>query len=245
MGRAAVLVKSANEDKIPSVTPKKLQLASLHKFQPLTPAQEKLWDEYKKGQNLLLHGVAGTGKSFCAVYLAMQEILSRESDYEKVIIVRSAVPARDVGFLPGELDEKEYVYQLPYEAIFKEIFIPNGTPIMEKLKDQKLYNFTSTSYLRGLTFHKAIIIVDEIQNMNFHELCTVMTRLGNDCKVIFCGDFRQSDLHKQSEREGLHNFMRILDKMKEFSHVEFRMEDIVRSGLVKSFIETQVRLGLV
>jgi phosphate starvation-inducible PhoH-like protein len=174
----------------------------------------------------------------------MNEILSRESVYDRVIVVRSAVPSREQGFLPGELEEKEHVYQLPYEAIFKEIFPPNGTPIMEKLKDQKLYSFTSTSYLRGMTFHKAIIIVDEVQNMDFHELCTVITRLGDDCKVIFCGDFRQSDLHKQAEREGLHNFMRILDKMEEFSHVEFKVEDIVRSGLVKSFIQTQVRLGL-
>ena len=245
MARSAVLIKSANEDRIPSSVIKKLQPNSLKKIDPLTPAQGKVWEEYKRGQNLLLHGVPGSGKTFCALYLAMSEVLSRESEYDKIIVVRSAVPSRNQGFLPGEIEEKEHVYQLPYEAIFKEVFIPNGTPIMEKLVDQRLYQFTSTSYLRGMTFRKAILVVDEIQNMDFGELVTTITRLGSDCKIIFCGDFRQSDLHKQSDREGLHNFMKILFKMKEFSHVEFHVEDIVRSGLVKSFIETQVKMGLV
>lgn len=241
--RSAATIQDS-EDKVTRVAPKKLQASSLYSFQPITPAQEKVWAEYKKGQNLFLHGIAGTGKTFVAIYLAMQEILSRESEYQRVVVVRSCVPVRDIGFMPGTKEEKELVYQLPYEAIMKEIFVPNGTPIMDKLKDQKLYEFVSTSFLRGVTLHRTIVIFDEVQNATMQELDTAMTRLGDDCKIIFCGDFRQSDLQKQNDREGLHKFMQITRSMDEISHVEFHIEDIVRSSLVKSYITTKTRLGL-
>lgn len=240
MGKAAAVLVSTNK----AIVPKRLTESALNTFSPLTPAQELMWKEYADGKNLLLHGVAGTGKTFISCYLAMKEILSRNSPYKKLVVVRSAVATRDLGALPGTLEEKESVYMRPYEAIFKEVFIPNGQPIMEKIAEHRLFEFMSTSYLRGLTFHNAIVIVDEMQNLNYHELCTVMTRLGDDCKIIFSGDFRQTDLLKPAEKEGLDKFIKILRNMGSFSMVNFKVEDIVRSGLVKEFITTQVRLGL-
>lgn len=232
------------EETIPNVVPKRINQTLLKKFDPLTPAQIQAFSSYKDGKNLVLHGSAGTGKTFISLYLAMKEVLSRESPYEKVVVVRSAVPTRDLGFMPGTKEEKEMVYELPYYAIFKEIFnnLP-GNGLVEKLKEQKLYEFISTSYVRGVTFHKSIIIVDEMENLVFHELDSVITRLGNDCKVIFCGDYKQSDLHKQSERDGLNKFIKILDSLYDFRHVEFTEEDIVRSSLVRDYIICKNKLG--
>jgi phosphate starvation-inducible protein PhoH len=231
------------EKEIPSVTAKRVRYENLKRIEPLTKVQEAVFKEYNKGQCLNLHGCAGTGKSFLAIYLALKEILLKESQYDKMVIVRSAVPTRDVGFLPGDIQEKTEIYELPYHAIFRELMV--GVPdLVEKMKSQGLYQFMSSSYIRGITLHKAIVIVDESENMTLHELSSIVTRLGDDCKIIFCGDLAQSDLHKSSEKKEYAQFMSILDKLHMFSHIEFGEDDIVRSELVKAFIIAKNRMGL-
>ena len=195
-----------------------------------------------EGKNLLLHGVAGTGKTYISLYLALNEVLKGNNGLEKIIILRSVVPSRDMGFLPGNIKEKTRVFEDPYREICDDLFgRGDGYDI---LKNKFLINFATTSYLRGITFRNAIIIVDESQNMNYHELDTVITRIGDNCRVIFCGDFRQSDLLKQ-ERTGLIDFMKIIDKMGCFDKIEFGVHDIVRSALVKNYIVSKMELGFV
>ena len=206
----------------------------LKHVEPLTENQKLTFEQYDNGKNLLLHGIAGTGKSFLSIYLSLQTILSDSSRYKKLIIVRSVVPTRDMGFLPGNNKEKAKVYEAPYQAIFSELFERGDA--YEYLKNKNLVDFISTSFIRGITINDAIIVVDEIANMTLHELDSVITRVGKNCKIIFCGDFRQSDFTKEHERNGLTDFMRIIERMKSFGFVDFTEQDIVRSSMVKEYI---------
>lgn len=213
---------------------------SLKKIKPLTYNQEDTFRAFAEGQHLLLHGVAGTGKTYISLYLALNDILRNNSPYNKIVIIRSVVASRDMGFLPGNIKEKTKVYEDPYREICDDLFgRGDGYDI---LRNKRLIDFGTTSYLRGLTFKDAIVIVDEAQNMNYHELDTVITRMGENCRIIFCGDFRQSDLAKK-EQSGLIDFMSIIDKMGCFNKIEFNVHDIVRSELVKNYIVTKMDLG--
>jgi len=213
----------------------------LKEIEPLTENQNLTFKAFDKNKNILLHGLAGTGKTFISMYLGLKEVLERGSRYKKVLIIRSVVPTRDMGFLPGNTKEKTKVYEAPYYAICSELFGRGDS--YEILKTRNVIDFISTSFIRGLTINNTVIIVDEINNMTFHELDSVITRMGHNCKLMLCGDFRQSDLTKSSDRSGLSHFMRILDKMGNFEHVEFKEDDIVRSGLVKEYIIAKDRLG--
>lgn len=222
---------------------KKLQKQNhfaLKRVKPLTFNQEDTFRSFHEGQHLLLHGVAGTGKTYISLYLALNEILRGNSNFEKIVILRSVVPSRDMGFLPGNIKEKTRVYEDPYREICDDLFgRGDGYDI---LRNKGLIEFGTTSYLRGITFRNAIVIVDESQNMNYHELDTVITRIGENCRIIFCGDYRQSDLSK-ADRTGLLDFMSIIDKMGCFEKIEFDTNDIVRSALVKNYIVTKMDLG--
>jgi phosphate starvation-inducible protein PhoH len=190
----------------------------------------------------MIHGYAGTGKTFCALYLALEEILSGKSQYDKIVIIRSVVPSRDMGFLPGSIKDKIAVYEEPYKEICDDLFgRGDGYGI---LKMKKMIEFTTTSFLRGLTFNNAIVIVDETNNMNMAELDTVMTRLGNNSRIIFCGDYRQTDLNKPHERTGIREFMAITNRIPSFTHIEFQKEEIVRSGVVRDYIIQKTEMGL-
>lgn len=214
----------------------------LREISPLTINQSQTFKSYQQGKHLLLHGVAGTGKTFISLYLALNDVL-RSTRYKQIVIIRSVVPSRDMGFLPGSAKEKARVYEEPYKMICDDLFSRgDGYDI---LKTKRLLDFTTTSFLRGVTFSDAIIIVDECQNMLQQELDTVMTRVGNNCRIIFCGDFRQTDLAKHEERKGLLTFMNILDRMSCFEKIEFGKEDIVRSALVKSYIISKLELGYI
>lgn len=216
----------------------------LKKIEPLTKHQKESFDSYEQGKNLMLHGIAGTGKSFISMYLALNQILTEvDGPYEKVIIVRSVVPTRDMGFLPGNTKEKAQVYEAPYFAICTELF--GRGDAYNYLKQKNLVEFISTSFIRGITLNNCIIIVDEMQNMSGHELDSVITRIGKNCKVIFCGDFRQSDFTKEQEKNGLVQFMRIIEKIKSFTFIDFDENDIVRSNLVREYIIWKDRLGIV
>jgi phosphate starvation-inducible protein PhoH len=215
---------------------------SLRKIQPLTANQDKTFKGYDTGKNLLLHGVAGTGKTYISMYLALQEVLKTDSQYNKIVVIRSVVPSRDMGFLPGSAKDKAKVYEEPYKEICDDLFgRGDGYDI---LRMKGLVEFATTSFLRGVTFRDAIVIVDEFQNMNLAELDTVITRIGNNCKIIFCGDIRQSDFVKKEERQGMLTFMKIIDKMNLFDKVEFDVEDIVRSALVKNYIISKLAVGI-
>jgi phosphate starvation-inducible protein PhoH and related proteins len=215
---------------------------SLRTISPLTLNQSSTFKAFEQGKHLLLHGVAGTGKTYISLYLALNEVLNK-SRYKQIVIIRSVVPSRDMGFLPGTAKDKARVYEDPYKMICDDLFSRGDG--YEILKTKRLVDFNTTSFLRGVTFNDAIIIVDECQNMIGQELDTVMTRVGNNCRIVFCGDFRQTDLAKHEEKRGLLTFMNILDKMSCFEKIEFGKEDIVRSALVKSYIISKLELGYV
>ena len=216
--------------------------------EPLTDNQRVMFEEYGKGQNIYAYGCAGTGKTFVALYLALRDVLDEDTPYDKVYIVRSLVATREIGFLPGTHEDKASLYQIPYKNMVKYMFeMPDDNSfemLYENLKAQETVSFWSTSFLRGTTLDNAIVIIDECQNLNFHELDSIMTRCGQDTKIMFCGDARQSDLQKSNERTGIVDFQRILQDMSEFSLVEYNIEDIVRSGLVKSYLISKINLGL-
>lgn len=214
----------------------------LKSVSPLTVNQELTFDAYKRQQNLILHGYAGTGKSYITMYLALKEVLSESTPFKKIITFRNVVPSRDMGFLPGSIKDKTRVYEEPYKEICDDLFgRGDGFDI---LKMKGFFEFTTTSHLRGLTFNDSIMIVDEMQNMTFQELDTIMTRVGNNSKIIFCGDFRQTDLIKDSEKSGINKFISITKRMKNFEYIEFEEQDIVRSGLVKDYIIQRTRMNI-
>jgi len=227
---------------------KEVSLASLIPIKPITDNQKVIFDTWKKDKNQFLFGCAGTGKTFVSLYLAMQDVLDLKKPYDKVILVRSLIPTREIGFLPGDEEDKSALYQVPYQNMVRFMFeMPNEQSfnnLYDKLKAQGSLYFLSTSFLRGLTFDNSIIIVDECQNLNFHELDTIITRIGQDSKIIFCGDFAQSDLQRTNEKNGLHDFLRILEEMKEFNCTEFTIGDIVRSGFVRSYLINKTKMGI-
>lgn len=209
-------------------------LIDLERIEPKTENQEVAFDYFSDGDNLLLHGVAGTGKTFVSLYLALDDVFNGDDLKRDVTIVRSVVPTRDVGFLPGNEKEKTAIYEQPYEEICNELM--NRKDGYKILKNRDIVRFTTTSFIRGLTFDNSIIVVDECQNMTFHELDSIITRAGENTRIIFCGDFRQTDLTKPHDQSGIKEFMKILKSMDYFSSVEFDYDDIVRSGLVKEYI---------
>ena len=214
----------------------------------ITDNQKIIFDTWKKGQNQFLFGAAGTGKTFVSLYLALKDVMDLKKPYSKVVLVRSLIPTREIGFLPGDEEDKAALYQVPYQNMVQFMFeMPNEqhfNTLYDRLKGQSSLFFLSTSFLRGLTFDNAVIIVDECQNLNFHELDTIITRVGQDSRIIFCGDFDQTDLIKQNEKNGLHDFLRILEEMEEFNCLEFTIGDIVRSGFVRSYLINKMKLGI-
>ena len=225
-----------------------LKYDDLVKIKPITDNQKVVFEEYKRGQNLFLHGAAGTGKTFISLYLALQNVLDTESPYDTVYIVRSAVPTREIGFLPGDVEDKTALYQVPYQNMVQFMFEqPTDqafSMLYDRLKAQGSVMFLTTSYLRGITLDNSIIIVDECQNLTFHELDTIMTRVGQDTKIIFSGDFFQTDLNKNVDKDGMAHFMDILTEMEEVSAIEFNIGDIVRSGLVRSYLIAKTKKGI-
>ena len=213
----------------------KVKYEDLKLVKPKTVNQNIFFELYdKQSPSILLHGVAGTGKTFITMYKALKEVLDPTTDYERVIIVRSAVPSRDIGHLPGDEKEKTEVYTLPYVEICEDLF--NHIQPFQRMQEQKTVNFLITSFVRGITLDNSIVIVDECQNMTDMELNSIMTRIGKNSRIIFCGDFRQTDLNKKNDMSGLKKFMAIAELMPSFETLEFSVHDIVRSKLVKEYI---------
>jgi len=214
---------------------------------PVTENQKKLFDLYNEQKHLFVYGCAGTGKTFCSLYLALKDVLNEITPYDRVVIVRSLVATREIGFLPGDHEDKSSLYQIPYKNMVKYMFEMTSDAEFEmlygNLKQQESIKFWSTSFIRGTTLDNCIIIVDETQNLNFHELDSIITRVGEDSKIIFCGDATQSDLTRNNERDGIINFMKIIERMPEFETIQFTTDDIVRSGLVKSYLVNKIAAG--
>lgn len=219
----------------------KIKLDHLKTFDPLTENQAKFFESYKRGDYFIaLHGVAGTGKTFCALYKAMEEVLDKGNPFKKIIVVRSAVQSREIGHLPGDVSEKMEIYQQPYRQICETLF--GRKDAWDRLEEQGFIEFISTSFIRGMSFDDAIIIVDEMQNMTFEEIDTVMTRVGYRSKIIWCGDYRQTDLNKKkNDVSGILKFFDIAYHMSSFTRIEFTVDDIVRSSLVKDYILAKLR----
>ena len=209
---------------------------AMRQIRPLTPTQADMFDSYKEGFNLAAIGTAGTGKTMCAMYLALNDVM-KKGGYEKIIVIRSAVQTREQGFMPGSKEEKESLYSVPYSDIVGDLF---GRKDAYKILQQKgLIEFMTSSFVRGLTFDKAIIIVDECQSMTYHELDTIITRVGESSKIIFCGDTQQNDLgisRNKADISGLGQFLKVLNRISCFETIKFTSNDIVRSGLVKEYI---------
>ena len=209
-------------------------------IEPLTENQKILFDAYSKGQNIVAYGAAGTGKTFITLYNAIKDVMNENLPYERVYIVRSLVSTREIGFLPGDHDDKSSLYQIPYKNMVKYMFEMSSDADFEmlygNLKTQETIKFWSTSFLRGTTVDNSIIIVDEFQNLNFHELDSIVTRVGENCKIMFCVDGTQTDLVKTNEKNGIVDFLKILRKMTSFDIIEFGLNDIIRSGIVKEYL---------
>ena len=217
-------------------------------IEPISENQKRLFNSYKEGKQIVAYGCAGTGKTFITLYNAIRDVLDENTPYEKIYIVRSLVATREIGFLPGDHEDKSDIYQVPYKHMVKYMFQMSSDADFEmlygNLKAQDTIKFWSTSFLRGTTLDNAIVIVDEYQNLNFHELDSIITRIGENSKICFCGDARQSDLIKTNDRNGIVDFMNILRKMSSFDIIEFEIEDIVRSGLVKEYIIAKMEAGM-
>ena len=224
------------------MTSLKLRLDDMEEVQPVTDNQRKSVEAYDAGDSLVLAGSAGTGKTFIALSLALEDVLDKEVPYDKVVIVRSIVPTRDIGYLPGDEEEKKDAYTSPYRSICAELF--QNADAWTKLKTAGTVQFMSTSFIRGLTISNAIIVLDEMQNLTFHELDSIITRVGDNCKFIMCGDYYQSDFTKETDKTGILKFLSIIEQLRNFTVVEFGWEDIVRSDFVRDYIMTKEMLKL-
>ena len=227
---------------------KPLSADYLVNIEPITDNQKKLFDSYANEKHIIAYGCAGTGKTFITLFNALKEVLDENTPYEKIYIVRSLVSTREIGFLPGDHEDKSSYYQIPYKHMVRYMFsMPSDADfemLYGNLKSQETIKFWSTSFLRGTTLDNAIVIVDEYQNLNFHELDSIITRIGENSRIMFCGDASQSDLTKTNDRNGIVDFMDILRKMSSFDIIEFGIEDIVRSGLVKEYIIAKMEAGM-
>lgn len=216
-------------------------LEELSYIDPITESQQRAFKHWDDDYNLILSGSAGTGKTFIAMYLALEAMLNHPFKYQRIVIMRSVVPTRDIGFLPGTVEEKKEVFISPYKMICHELF--GFDQAYSKLVSSKKILFETTSFLRGCTYDNCILFVDEMQNLNFHELDSVITRAGKNCKIIMSGDYTQSDFKYQDEKEGIVKFLTVIEQMRFFRIVNFGWEDIVRSDMVRDYIMTKEMLG--
>lgn len=218
----------------------------LNTLTPKTDTQRAFLEAFYQDIPVIMQvGSAGTGKTFLALYAALSDVLDRSTVFEKVILIRSSVQARQIGHLKGTEDEKNEVYESAYEALCDQLLVFKQKNY-HNLKAKGLIEFHNTSFLRGKTFDNAIIIVDECENCTYHELCTAFTRLGINSRIVFAGDFKQCDLKgTKHDQSGLGEFLKVLNAMPKGSYeqITYRPEDVVRSGIVKEFLLAEERVN--
>jgi len=219
------------------MTMKRLKIDHLLNYDAITHNQKIAYDSWDDGDHLVLAGSAGTGKTFIGMYLALSDVLDKSYEQDKLVIVRSVVPTREMGYLPGSIEEKVDAYTAPYRAIATELF--NEKMAYDALETQGAVSFMSTSFIRGQTIDDAVILVDEMQNLTYHELDSIITRVGRNTRIIFSGDYYQSDLNKETDKNGVLDFLNIMEVMNNFTTVEFGWADIVRSDFVRDYIMTK------
>lgn len=221
----------------------KRQNTGLHRLPPLEPLtknQEIVIDQFLKGNNMIVHGSAGTGKTFLALYLSLMELLG-DKMYRNIKIIRSIVPSRDIGFLPGTIEEKSAVYESVYIDLVNRIFERGDA--YHSLKNKGMIEFHTTSFLRGTTFEDSLIILDEVQNFSDNEIVACITRLGSNCRLMVCGDTAQFDFQKDKDKEGMFRLLKVADKMPSLKVVKMTPEDIVRDDIVRDFIIARENLN--
>lgn len=228
---------------------KPINTLAMRKIEPLTENQEKLFKAWDDGKHLFIYGVAGTGKTFCALYKALEACLKDVPSYDQIYMVRSLVPTREIGFLPGDHDDKSSLYQIPYKHMVKYMFEMQSDDafnmLYDNLKGQETIKFWSTSFLRGITIDNSVVIIDEMQNLSGHELDSIITRVGENTRIVFCGDVMQTDLIREKEKNGIYDFMRIVERMPDsFEMIEMGVNDICRSGLLRDYIITKNALNI-
>ena len=213
---------------------KKFSVFDLYTINPLTDNQEKAFEAWKEGKDLFLGGSAGTGKTLLALYFALDYVLDHSTPSKNIVIIRSIVPSREIGFLPGEEDEKIAPYEAPYRLLCDQLFKWKNS--YENMKRAGIIRFEPTSFLRGITLDESVVILEEVENFNWVEVVTAMSRVGMDSRVIVAGDVKQTDLNKKNDSTGFYRLHDVTRLMPNFSHVMFTRDDIVRSGFVKDFI---------
>jgi len=215
----------------------------LRRINPKTESQERVFDSFDDDLNMVLTGAAGTGKTFLSLYLALEEMSQVEMGIRSIKIFRSSVPTRDMGFMPGNMNEKLAVYEAPYVAMVNDLY--NCGTAYASLKSQNKIEFLSTSFNRGITINNSIIIVDEAQNMTDHEISTIITRMGRNCRIIFCGDSFQVDLNTHREQSGIGTLIRVAEQMdRDFDVIRFTPDDIVRNDMIKRYLKARISLGV-
>lgn len=219
-----------------------LSLGNLNVYEPFTANQKKAFDAWEDGKNLFLTGSAGTGKTFLALYFGLGETLNVENEFEDLTLIRSIVPTREIGYLPGDADVKMQAYARPYMSILTELL--GSENAWNSLVTQKQLRFDSTSFIRGVTYDDTVVVVDEAQNLNGHELDSVITRIGENCRVIFCGDHAQTDFKNDRERTGFEQFLQIIETMQDFEVIKFDWSDIVRGPMVRDYLMTKEMLNI-
>jgi phosphate starvation-inducible protein PhoH len=207
----------------------------LRHIKPLNAAQESMFESYFQGNNIIAHGSAGTGKTMVSLFLALNDIINKRNGNARILIVRSIVSSRSIGFLPGSIDEKIEPYEIPYKDIVNDLLGKHDA--YDTMKSFGMIEFMPTSFVRGLTWDNTIVIIDEFQNMNFHELNSIVTRLGENSRILACGDSYQNDLHlERFDQSGFHKFIEVARRSGAFDDILFTRDDIVRSGFVKKWI---------
>lgn len=224
-------VAKPKREKVVKTIAVKDHLALVEKVVPMNETQRQMIFAFSQGLNIVAYGSAGTGKSYVGCALALEKLFKRQS--EKIVIVRSAVSSRSLGFLPGNLDEKADPYKAPYKQIINRL-CGNGTA-WDILIKKEMIEFITSSYVRGITIDNATVIVDEFQNCNQNEAMSILTRVGENCQVILLGDTKQTDLKK--DESCFDWVMSVAQRMPRwFDLVHFYPKDIVRSGFCKDLI---------